>query len=56
MDLSELQGGQEIGRVREIIDSYSDQNEQYSEELKSFVKVAKVLDPESRSNIMYYML
>jgi hypothetical protein len=47
MDEAQIAGGMSIGRFKEIVDSYSDANELYEEQMKKWEKVAILSDPLS---------
>jgi hypothetical protein len=48
VDVGELQGGQVIGKIKEILDSYSDANELYDEfMINTMAKVLFMNDQES---------
>lgn len=50
------QGGMELGRVREIIDSYADQNEKYAELLQLFRRTSTILDKPGLHKLIKRML
>lgn len=56
IDNAYVVGGQAMGRLKEIVDSYSDQNERYLELLRSFNGASTVLDPEIRRRRIRDML
>lgn len=47
-DQAFLDAGQQLGKLREICESYSDQNEKYKELLRPFNGASTILDPEMR--------
>ena len=48
LDLGQLQGGMNVGRIREVVDSYSDSNELYETHLSEvWRKTAFLNDPET---------
>jgi hypothetical protein len=47
-DMAFLSGGQQLGKMKEIIESYSDRRELYFQLLKQFNGAAIILDPEKR--------
>jgi hypothetical protein len=51
-----VEGGMEIGRVREIIDSYSDAEEKYQEVFKLFRSSAVTLDAPAKKRLIYWAL
>lgn len=55
-DMAFLEGGQQIGKMREICESYSDQNERYVELLRQFNGAATILDPDMRRKRIRAML
>ena len=54
IDLDEgmLRGGQQIGRFREIVDSYADQEAIYIEELATWQKISILNDPVQSKKVM----
>lgn len=54
VDLDEgmLRGGQQIGRFREIVDSYADSDTMYMEELTRFTKVGIMNDPNEYRKVL----
>lgn len=47
LDMGELRGGQQLGRIKEIIDSYADAEQNYQDYLaQKWTKVAYMNDPE----------
>lgn len=49
-------GGMELGRFREVIDSYSDQEEKYREAFQIFRYTSIVHDTENKKKFIYWML
>jgi len=56
IDQGELESGQQLGIIKELVSSYSDQNDVYSELLPEFNGAATILDEESRQRIIQYAL
>ena len=57
MDKGRLEGGAELGRFREVIDSYSDAEEQYQDYLlNTWQKVAFMNDRESYERFTKMMI
>lgn len=55
IDAVKIEGGYELGKFREIVDSYADQNEKYDELLLEFRGAAN-LDPERLARIISFAL
>ena len=49
-------GGIEVGRMRQIIDSYADAEEKYNEEMKKIRYTASALNPTAKKKLIYGML
>jgi hypothetical protein len=53
IDMAFLSGGQEIGRFKEVVDTYSDSELAYEEYLKNvWTKVAFMNDPETFTKLL----
>lgn len=50
MDEAYIKGGSSLGRFREVVDGYSDANDNFEEQLKIWRKVSILTDPQSFQN------
>ena len=53
LDEFAISGGSELGRFKDIVDSYSEAEEKYQELLNSFSYLATTLSPETKAKLMY---
>lgn len=56
LDAGKLQGGGELGRYKEIIDSYSDASANYETQLREVMEVVFLLSDPRRKQEHYYMI